>query len=267
MKNVTFLMILVLGILPAAMAQGNNANAPENNQAGPAQSHGSVADPFQALLDRARASQSAWQSRDDDLDQAIAVRGVCDAGAYADVKTTLEAKRQEIADWTGYYGSHLQFQRDRAKAASSATNTRAPQRTDLVGAIQIEERELTDVNRRLSDLEQTLKEKNEMAGNQKAIESLRAMSATKQQGIDKLRRALQLFDDGGKDLSEIRGLANTRILDVQALLGGLKIETTLYENLYSGVLHRLDLKCDRATPSASKREDEDWAKRTGERIK
>ena len=58
------------------------------------------------------------------------------------------------------------------------------------------------------------------------------------------------------------------MLDVQALLNGMKVESVLYENLYTGFLHRLDLKCDRATPGATKHESGDWTSRTtGERIK
>jgi hypothetical protein len=205
--------------------------------------------------------------KDDELDQAVAAHGVCDTAAHDEVRETLEAKRQEITDWNVYYSAHLQYQRERAKAASNATSGRTAQRTDLVNGIQIEERELADVKRRLSDLEQTLNEKNVAAGSQKPVEGLRAMIAAKQQGIEKLRRALQLFDDGARDLAEIRELANTRMLDIQSLLAGLKIEATLYENLYVGFLHRLDLRCDKATPGPVKREGDDWDTRTKNRIK
>jgi hypothetical protein len=256
-------------VLLSAFAEAQDAKAPINNpnqQTAPAPSVGPVADPFQPLLDRARQAQAGWATKDDTLDEALAARGACDPGAQADLKETLEAKRGEINAWTDYYSKHLEYNRDRAKATSGAVNTRGPQRSDLVNAIGIEERELGDLKRRLSDLDQTLKEKNE-TGNTKALDSLRDMTASKDQGLQKLRRALELFDHGSHDLAEMRDLAMKRIGDVQALLNGLRIESTLYENLYGGMTHRIDLKCDKATPSASPRGDDDWLKRTGDRIK
>ena len=125
---------------------------------------------------------------------------------------------------------------------------------------------MADFKRRLADLNQTLQEKNE-TGNTKALDSLRDMASTKEQGLLKLRRALELFDQGSHDLAEMKDLANKRIGDVQALLNGLRIESTLYENLYGGMGHRIDLKCDKATPGASARGEDEWQKRTGDRIK
>jgi len=261
------LTVISLGIL-SAFAAAQDAKAPQNNpnQTAPAPASTAVADPFQALLDQARQAQAAWATKDDSLDEALAARGACDAGAQADLKETLEAKRGEINAWTQYYGRHLDYNRDRAKTTSGTQNTRAPQRSDLVNAIAIEERELGDLKRRLTDLNETLKEKNE-TGNTKALDSLRDMTTTKEQGLQKLRRALELFDQGSHDLAEMRDLATKRIGDVQALLNGLRIESTLYENLYTGMGHRIDLRCDKATPTASPRGDDDWSKRTGERVK
>lgn len=261
------LIVISLGLL-SAFAAAQDAKAPQNNpsQTAPSPASGAVADPFQSLLDLARQAQAAWATNDDNLDEALAARGACDAGAQADLKQTLEAKRGEINAWTDYYNRHLQYNRDRAKSTSGTQNTRAPQRPDLVNAIAIEERELGDLKRRVADLNETLKEKNE-TGSPKALDTLREMTAAKEQGIQKLRRALELFDQGSHDLAEMKDLATKRIGDVQALLSGLRIESSLYENLYAGMGHRIDLKCDKATPTASPRTDDDWNKRTGDRIK
>lgn len=264
MKSIskTIVTIIAVVILPAfAEAQDAKTTTVQTTPVSTA-----VADPFQNLLEQARQAQANWATRDDSLDEVLTARGACDVGAQADLKATMEAKRAEITRWNEYYGQHLQFNRDRARATSGTVNTRGPQRSDLVNAIQIEEREFTDQKRRLSDLNQTLKEKNEI-GNTKALDSLRDMTTTKEQGLQKLRRALDLFDQGSRDLAEMKDLANKRIGDVQALLNGLKIEATLYENLYSGMGHRIDLKCDRATPGASARGEDEWQKRTGDRIK
>jgi hypothetical protein len=270
MKTISKTIVTAIAVvLLPAFAAAQDAKAPQStnqNPAPPAPASTAVADPFQDLLERARQAQANWATKDDTLDEALATRGACDAGAQADLKETMEAKRAELGAWNAYYSKHLDYNRDRARATSGAVNTRGPQRSDLVNAIQIEERELTDLKHRLSDLNQTLKEKNE-TGNTKALDSLRDMTGTKEQGLQKLRRALELFDHGSHDLAEMKDLANKRIGDVQALLSGLKIESTLYENLYGGMGHRIDLKCDRATPTASPRTDDDWTKRTGERIK
>jgi len=269
MKTISKIVVAVIAVvLLPAFAAAQDAKASQNNQspAPAAPTSTAVADPFQNLLERAHQSQAAWATKDDTLDEALAARGACDPGARADLKDTMEAKRAEIAAWNEYYGKHLEYNRDRARATSGAVNTRGPQRSDLVNAIQIEERELTDLKRRLADLNQTLQEKNE-TGNTKALDSLREMTGAKEQGLLKLRRALELFDQGSHDLAEMKDLANKRIGDVQALLNGLRIEDTLYQNLYSGMGHRIDLKCDRATPGASARGEDEWQKRTGDRIK
>jgi hypothetical protein len=261
------LIVISLGLM-SAFGADQEAKAPQHTpaQTAPVAASGAVADPFQSLLDLARQAQVAWATKDDNLDEALAARGTCDTSAQADLKDTLDAKRGEINAWNTYYASHLQLNRDRAKTTSGTQNARAPQRSDLVNAIAIEERELGDLKRRLADLNETLKEKNE-TGNTKALDSLREMTAAKEQGLQKLRRALELFDQGSHDLAEMKDLATRRIGDVQALLSGLRIESTLYENLYTGMGHRIDLRCDKATPTASPRGDDDWSKRTGERIK
>jgi hypothetical protein len=287
MNTIILITIVAVGFQAVASAQDDRAG---EGQTSATRLSASVADPFQSLLDKARVAHAEWVSKDDDLEAALDSPNLCAGIARGAIKETLDAKRAEILSWTDYYSHHLQYDRDRARIASTAANMRAPQRTDLVNAIEMETREKEDLERRIGDLQAALDGKDEPAkasvggwrkfgeragapsapveiADSNALNSLREMAAAKDLWIQKVRRALEKFDAAGQDLTERRNLAMKRVADVQTLLGSLRIESTLYENVYAGMAHRLDLRCDLAAPDAAQWQDEDWLKRTGERIK
>ena len=211
-----------------------------------------TSDLFTEELRAARQLHGEWDGLDDQLEVARHGAALGDPQVYRELRgqidAVLKAKRSELVAWTQYYQKTADYWQSVLKAIQTGQPSRASERQDLVNMLAQEKREREDVDRRLKDLSQTLTEKG-ITAEQPAVAELRKMLEMKQENIDKLNRAIQEYDGGTAHLDKRRDLARMRSLEARQLLHSVEVERPLWDALYNGKLHRLDLDHDVTIPS------------------
>ncbi|MBZ5726962.1 MAG: hypothetical protein LAP87_18445 [Acidobacteriia bacterium] len=212
----------------------------------------------------ARQLHGEWDLRDDELDAARHGASLSNPDVYKGLRTQIEsvlaAKRRELDAWSVYYQKTADYWQSVFRAIQAGQPARSSERQDLVNMLAQEQRDRGDVQRRLNDLEQTLREKN-VAASQPAALDLKKLLDLKADNVAKLERAIQEFDGGGAHLDRRRELAQARAIQSRQLLRGVETERPLWDALYNGRLHRLDLEYDTNIPEPEARPD--WRRKAG----
>ena len=83
------------------------------------------------------------------------------------------------------------------------------------------------------------------------------MVSLKEENGAKIEQAIKEFDLGSSHLDKRRDLARSRSLQARQLQRSIEVERPLWNALYTGKLHRLDLQYDSTIPPPQKSPD-DW---------
>lgn len=254
--------LLALAALPAAIADKTAKNDGPGVET-PSVRIAPASELFPHELGGARRLNDQWAALDDELDIARQGVSLADPQAYVGLRSQIDAalkgKRGELDAWKTYYQRTADYWQSVLKAIQDGQLARTSERQDLVNLLSVEKKERDDIQRRLSDLTLTLKEKG-FATEQPATLDLRELLALKDDNIEKLNAALHEFDSGVGHLDKRRELARARSLQARQLLRGVEVERPLWDALYGGRLNRLDLDRDSAIPPPERRPN-DWKAR------
>lgn len=203
-----------------------------------------TSDLFTDEIRKARQLHSQWNGLDDELDQARSGALLTDPAVYkrlrSQIDTVLASKRVEIDAWREYYQKSADYWQSTLKSLQSGQPARNTERQDINNMLIVEKRDRDDLHRRLTDLVKTLAEKG-VTGEQPAVTDLKKLFVLKEDNVAKLEQVLHLFDSGVQHLDKRRELARSRSLEARQLLRSVDVERPLWEALYSGKAHRLDL--------------------------
>lgn len=220
-------------------------------------------------LRSARELHGGWNTKDEELDEALHGGSLSNPEIYKSLRSQIAAvlklKKEEMDAWTLYYQKTADYWQSTLKTIQSGQPGRASERQDLQNMLAIEKREREDIQRRLQDLMRTLSEKG-VSTEQAAVQDLRKLLAMKEDNTAKLEQAIREFDLGSSHLDKRRELARARSLQTRQLLRSIEVERPLWDALYNGKVHRLDLDYDTAIPEAAVPPD-DWKKKAGLRSK
>jgi hypothetical protein len=219
---------------------------------------------FMDELRAARDLRAEWNTRDDELDAARNGGSLSDPELYkrirAQIDAVLKAKHSELEAWTAYYQKTADYWQSILKTIQGSQPARATERQDLSNMLVTERRERDDVRRRQHDLLQTLQDKG-VSTDQPAAVDLKKLLALKEDNIATLERAIQEFDLGVTHLDKRRDLARSRSLQARQLLHSVDVERPLWDAVYNGTLHRVDLEYDSKVPEPEGRPD--WRNKLG----
>ena len=255
-------LILAAALAPAAWLAADGAKPIEPK---PAEVRvAPTSDLYLDELNQARRLHGDWNNLDDELDRALQGAPLRDPNAYRNlrerIRYVLRAKTAELEAWTVYYQKSADYWQSVLKTIQTGQPARSTERQDLVNMLGLEKRERDDIQRRLSDLSRALSEKG-LSADQPAVTDLRKLLALKEDNTDKIERAIQEFDSGIAHLDKRRELARMRSLQARQLLRSVEVERPLWEALYNGRIHRVDLEYDQGIPEPEARPD--WRTKLG----
>lgn len=208
--------------------------------------------------ERAEADrQHATWVEQDDLADAPLSGSVGDSSVYQQKRDQIAVarrqKKTELDAWTVYYQKVAAHWQSVHQAIVSGTANRTTARQDIVNIAAVEKKELEEALRRRADLTRSLNDKGVDVTRQPAITELSKVIDMKRQNVETAERALRETDIAFRYEDKRRDLARTRTFQASQLVRSVEVERPLWEAVYSGRLHKLDLEREEADPGPAER--------------
>jgi hypothetical protein len=224
-------------------AGGNSPAASDAVPASSARASAASRDPFPEDVIAINQADSIWRATQDRLEE---LGSGCVASGSQLIDQARDAKLKSVASYAKYYQDTIGYwtrSRDSSGEAELSSRTDAAELQAHLNQLQLE---LQSVNRRKADLDRTFGENHVDNSEEKAaLADLTRIQISKQEQIEKARAAVEQNKAGHEWVMKRKEYARVRLAETNELLQGTRTELYLYQQLYSAILYRHNLSCDR----------------------
>lgn len=200
-------------------------------------------DPFPEDVMAVNQADLVWRAAQNRLEE---LGSGCIASGNQIIDQARDAKLKSVASYAKYYQDTVSYwikSRDSSGEAELSSRTDSAELQAHVNQLQLE---LQSVNRRKADLDRTFGENHVDNKEEKAaLEDLTRIQVNKQEQIEKARAAVEQNKAGHEWVMKRKEYARVRLSETNELLQGTRTELYLYQQLYSAILYRHNLSCDR----------------------
>ena len=200
-------------------------------------------DPFPEDVTAISQADLIWRTAQNRLEE---LGSGCVADGNQIIDQTRDAKLKSVASYAKYYQDTLSYW---AKIRDSSGEAELSSRTDsaeLQAHLNQLQLEVQSVARRKAELDRTFGENHiDSAEDRAALQDLTRILINKQEEVEKARAAVEQNKAGHEWVMKRKEYARGRWSETNELLQSTRTELYLYQQLYSAILYRHSLFCDR----------------------